>query len=733
MSKRKTKRSAGRTSDSLRRSAPGPEPRASKLRLWLLAAATALFVGGTLLPGESEAWRGDSAAWIMLWIVLGLIWCLAQIGQKRLEFRFGATDAAVAVMIGCMVVSAVWAATHAAPRASINSMWQWVALALAFFLTRQLVRTTAEARAMLAAMLALSVALSAIGLHEYFIDMPQTRREYAADPDAALREAGLWYPSGSRKRELFEQRLASTEPTATFVLTNSLAGVLAPWLVLGLGAAVMQSGRSNPQFRRRLWMAAACCTLPIGAVLLLTKSRSAYAAVVAGALLVGWLIVRQRRRISPRFAIAAVLVVAALIVAAVAVGGLDTAVVLEAPKSLGYRLQYWQSTLQMIGDHPLLGCGSGNFQDYYTAYKLPDASEDVADPHNFALEVWAVAGTPALLALLTAMATFGWAMVRFVPPTETSVSTSDDASSDASRYVIGGALAGFVVAFLLGPLVSMPLTGVTFVAGLTIAAAVLWLWWPWIVDGELPTGLAAIAASVLFINLMAAGGIGFVSVASSLWLLLAVGLSLSELDRPPRVFQPRAAYVFLIGAVAVAAIYYFSAYRPTIQCRAALAKARSEPRRVEEHLQAAARADPLSAEPWQHLAELRLVRWRRTPREETRAALEEAQDHVMELDPHSAISWFAAGQRYSKVFESTGVPADSDLAVAALREATRLDPTNARFHAHLAVALAAAGQNAEAARTSTRALQLDRDMPHADRKLQSELRDRLRRMPNGSN
>ena len=83
----------------------------------------------------------------------------------------------------------------------------------------------------------------------------------------------------------------------------------------------------------------------------------------------------------------------------------------KAATSLGYRLQYWQATLHMIADRPWLGCGPGNFQDVYTRYKLPEASEEVADPHDFLLEVWATAGTPAMLALLGVLGLF-WAPCR---------------------------------------------------------------------------------------------------------------------------------------------------------------------------------------------------------------------------------------------------------------------------------------------------------------------------------
>ena len=95
------------------------------------------------------------------------------------------------------------------------------------------------------------------------------------------------------------------------------------------------------------------------------------------------------------------LLITAAMIACFARPGLD-----KAATSLGYRVQYWQATLRMIAERPWLGCGPGNFQDVYTQYKLPEASEEVADPHDFILEVWATAGTPALLALMAVLGLF---------------------------------------------------------------------------------------------------------------------------------------------------------------------------------------------------------------------------------------------------------------------------------------------------------------------------------------
>jgi hypothetical protein len=77
------------------------------------------------------------------------------------------------------------------------------------------------------------------------------------------------------------------------------------------------------------------------------------------------------------------------------------------------------SLLAMIRDYPWTGCGPGNFQGSYTRYKLPEASEVVADPHNFLMEIWATAGTPAALALLAILGCVAWQLLRTWHPAAT--------------------------------------------------------------------------------------------------------------------------------------------------------------------------------------------------------------------------------------------------------------------------------------------------------------------------
>ena len=100
--------------------------------------------------------------------------------------------------------------------------------------------------------------------------------------------------------------------------------------------------------------------------------------------------------------------VTALCAGAIAVGGLDSASAHRGRQVADLPLAILASTWHMIRDYPWSGCGPGNFQGSYTRYKLPEASEVVADPHNFLMEIWSTAGTPAMLAFLAILGCVAW-------------------------------------------------------------------------------------------------------------------------------------------------------------------------------------------------------------------------------------------------------------------------------------------------------------------------------------
>lgn len=706
-------------------------------RPWLLAAATALWVARPLFPSESAATQGDGLPAVMLWIALAVIWLLGILGKPRFRLRFGWVDLAVLLLVAWHTIVALWAASHLSPRPAVNMLWEWVGLAVSFFLARQLLAGRSEARAAVAVMGSLAVALAAYALYQVAYDLPATRAEYRADPDAALAEAGLGYAPGSPERAMYEKRLASLEPIATFALTNSLAGYLAPWLVVVAGVTML--GRAD----RRSWrwlLGPGVCTLVIAASLVLTKSRSAYLAVMFGLVLIAIAWRRKAARIPWRAVAAACVVAAVLAAAAVASGGLDKEVLSEATKSLGYRGQYWQSTLAMIADHPVLGCGPGNFQDAYLAYKLPAASEEIADPHNFLFEVWATAGTPAMLALLALLLGFFIKSRRSVAAETAALQTPDaktpegraagdappDPPTEHPGFVYAGAILAFAAVNVLAAMSVAPPGLWTFLVMVPCACAAMGLLWSWVRGGSLPPGLPAIGVAVLLVNLSAAGGIGYPGVSGSLWLLMAIGLNTGD-SGEDRTLPGWAGWGLLVGGIVLAYACYATAYGPVLRCHAAVQLSQTHPLQAEQYLAQAAMADPLASDPPNSLAALAFQAWKANPSPEAARRVEQFTELAISRAPRSAAAYRSAGHSYWEMYQRTKDPRWLQEALAAYRRTVELYPNSAVSRAQFAIALRESGSLREFQTEREKALWLDETTPHLDKKLPSELRKSLQR------
>ncbi|MEN6457581.1 MAG: O-antigen ligase family protein [Thermoguttaceae bacterium] len=700
---------------------------ADRLRPWLLGAMTALFVARPLFPSESGANQGDGLPVVMLWIAAAIFWMLGAASRPKLLIRFQGIDAAVLLLMLCFT-TATWCATkHGSPRPAINVFWEWIGMGLSFFLARQLLATQREGRALVAVMIGLAAIVSAYAIYQWAYATPHDLAVYDANPDEALRRAGLWFPPDSPDRKLFRDRLVSNLPGGTFALSNSLAGLLAPWLVV-LGGVACLSLRGG----RRL-LGIAFCVVPLGTGLLLTRSRSGCIAAGLGVLLT-WLLARRWRLQSRWRGFAAAAVVLAV---AIALGAVYHQRIEQALKSFGYRLQYWQSTLRMIEDRPWLGCGPGNFQDTYTRYKLPEASEEVADPHNFLLEIWAIAGTPAAMAFLGVLGCFAWRAVgrekrgEGREPEEGQDLTHYDRRQDAWPCVLAGGLLGVLLSLPLGLLCDATPNSTVVLLSLPLGVAIVALLSGWIRGGPMPGWLPRVGLVVLLVNLLAAGGIGFPGVAGTFWLLLCVDRIGSNSERR---WPGWMAWVGLATTIALAAVCYGSAYHPVLNCQSDLRMSEQrEGLAAVEQLQASAEADRLSAEPWRRLAVTWFDRWRQTGDAAAFERFEQAEAEALRLAPNSASDWRTSGDRYfeaalaSEQVAKAGPSEALSKALAAYRRAVELYPNSANHRASLAEACHATGLSAEFRREAEAALRLDQLTPHADKKLPSPMRNRLLR------
>ncbi len=727
-----------------------PEVR-DLVRPWLLAGLVAVYVARPLVPSEGVAWLGDGHGLTLVLLLLSAAYLFVVGSRRSLLRQFDLVDGAVLALILAFVCSSLvgLAASRfgasetlefgrrlTSPRLVVNMVWEWLGLGLIYFLTRQLVAHRVEARGLVVVMIALAVVTSVLGLYQAAVILPEQRAAYAENPDEVLQSLGQWFPPDSPERTRFEARLASTEPLATFALTNSLAGFLVAWLVVALGVAwgiVRKRHVSASAAARYAGLAVALGAMLV--CLMLTQSRSAYVALAVGLVLLPLVVRDGRYGIPCRWIAAAGVALLVIVVAASMLGGLDETLLSQAQKSLGYRFEYWESTLDMIADFPLFGVGPGEFQNYYTQYKLPQASEEISDPHNFVLEVWATGGTLALLALVALLAAFAWQSWTLVELDESEPHDDALASRDSMRLMFLGAIAGLVVAYVLGRPFGFFLPFEQIVAALIVGGCVIGIFSVWLWRGTLPARLPALGVLVLSIHWLASGGFAFPGVADTFWLLLALGVNqksntISAANPSPHGWRNLALPLGLsVAVLALAVGCYYTAFLPVMACRAAMGLATdmrmSDAVRFDAMLGAIA-ADRLSAEPWMASAQLSAQRLSENPKSELwRERLFLSASSVRAVQGHSSSAMRELGRLFRQVYE---VSPDKQIAaqfVAYTRLAAHWYPNSAVIQGEYAQALEMTGSIQTARRVAAKALELDRRTPHADKKLPLAMRSEL--------
>lgn len=642
-------------------------------------------------------------------------------------------------------------------RPSINITWAWLGGALVWFLARQTLRSPAAIRAVVALQLALVVALTSYGFYQRFVIMPLDRAAFERDPDAVLRAAGVDAPEGSPLRRQYADRLRSSEPLATFALTNSLAAYLLPWLVVCAGVIAT----SRPQlFNRRTAITLVAIGLASGICLLMTKSRSAYVGAAVGLLGVGGIAlgsrVRGKERVhgnsrpswQGRWPVAVVVLVSLLTIGGAVVGAMDATILGEARKSLGYRLEYWQATLAMLRDYPLSGCGPGNFQVFYTTYKLPQSSETIADPHNFALEIAAIAGWPALTLWLAAAAAWLVAILRVprplvaaaaiesetagsvaaqpLPAPSTLVTGSPFADGATPRTILAGAVAGVILGWLAGVISGYPPPFELLILGGIPAFLTLWALWPWVGHGELSAACLATGVVALLVCLLAAGGIGYPAVSLGVWLLGALALNLAARESDARQAPGWLGGVLAASWLLTVAVFYATCYRPVFAGRASmsqgdLALTQGDLAGALARYAEAAAVDPWWSEPWRRQVEVAQHAWLATGDARAREEFERVVLETIRLEPRSQSVRQDFARKFLLIYRRSGDREALADALAFQRDAVALYPNNAMARAQLAWLLHVAGESAEARAEAARALRLDDVHPHVEQKLENQI------------
>ncbi len=723
-----------------------------------------LFAVRLFVPAES-AHLGDTLWVVQVWLLAAAVWWLLSLRHTGLALRPDWGDVAVWLLAGGHVLSAlIVVATEGQKRAAVNMAWEWTGVAVAVTMLRQWLRTGKAWRRLYHLIAVAGVVLSGLGMWQFAVWYPQygnLLRELMELEQVAAEE-GLDTGELSRLRDLrselgvigaeadpvaravLRQRvLASTEPLGRFALANTFGGLLAVGILLLAGMTVQLRSAQRSGIRVA---AVALGWILSGYCLVLTKSRTAWLGLLAGVAAWGMglrgtgAISRQAWRVTG----AGLLLVVLLFGAAWWSGAVDRLVIAESPKSVRYRLEYWTGTWGVIRDAPVFGVGgAGNFRQHYLRHKLAGSSEEILDPHNFVLDVWANGG----IAGLAGLAALSWWFVRRIRKSRTLSDESQETTAswnqagDVGRFFSG---AGMVGGLALGAVIiqQWALEAVADTQALWLLGG--WILASWIIPAVHPQAGAVTAATVaLLVHLLGAGGIAMPVICVLLLLFIlgpsrstGVGDAASHGDvrsssrGVPYAVRMLAAVLLTIGGVLVPAVPV-SLARTYVAAGESELRQRGDARSARRYFLDAAQVDPLDPQPWHNLAQLSYAQ--SLPESDDSAELfAEAMSQLqaaIERDPVAPkLQWLAAEWSLDR----HGRTGDESLlagAVAHAELAAMGYPHHSGIRATLAEAYAAAGRGRDAALEAQQALELDqlnRDLAHYDRLLDDATISRLR-------
>ncbi|MCA9074979.1 MAG: O-antigen ligase family protein [Planctomycetaceae bacterium] len=737
---------------------------------WLSSAVAVLFTARFFLPAESAA-HGETLWITLLWLVCGVLWLVDAFRRGESLRRPDWLDSGLLLLVGGHVVSAIGVLVSAGDkRSALNMLWEWVGIGVAGLLIRAVMREHASRERLLSCLLASGVVLSGLGIWQHYVWYPSIAGQFAEldrlEQSSRSEEQPLTVEEHQRltrlqqelgvsgdgadssQRSLRDRIQASTEPIGRFALANTLAGLLIVALLLALACVPATFTPQVSPLRIAVIVLIVCA---LGYCLILTKSRTAMVGLMCG-LFLGLVILGRTWLLSRwgRWSASGVgLGIVALVLIAALSGGLDREVISETPKSLRYRFEYWTATGDVIREHPLLGVGPGNFRQSYLKHKLPESSEEILDPHNFVLDVWANGGLIALTGLVCLLLMSARIGLNVMNQSAVTVPT-DEQGSAINEIMLRVAIGS--LAMILAALVEL-FQGTDIRSDwLSLAAA----WWSIVVVITLMTpsltqGRFAVLALVgILIHLTGAGGIAMPAILQVVLVLVFAAEAqsrepVSRSDTFDSGFQIRRCRSIQLAAIVVglAAIVAcgVTAALPVTKSNMALLEADAalnvshNPLVAERACLLAGEIDRLSPAPWHELAIVRAIQWRQRPTDSAFASTVESIEQAIALDPMSFGGWRALSDLWWERFERSGETNDAVQSLSASLEAVDRYPHHAILQANVARAADAAGQPDVALEWAKRSLDqdaLNREFGHADKILPPELSVKLRKIVNGA-
>ncbi len=736
----------------------GQDRRPGGESIWSVIAAAfgAMLVVSFLAPVDSvSVFVGTALPQNLGWLMLAALTAFAS-RNSYAQIRVSRTELVIVGCGLCWLIVVTWLASgHGNGRSVWNGFWQVLSLAICFYIGRALLQFKQVRATVVLLLLIGCTAMSFVGLEQVLISLPASRANYAENPDRVLAEFGLDAPVGSPRRAQFEDRLNSPEPFANFALANSLATLLCVGVLLtsGLLANLVLRDAAIQKDKVLRWASLAGLSLALLTqliCLLLTRSRTAYLSILLALgswLILDWMCGKVRLTGKSRLTGRALRLVgvAVGVFALVGFGWLltvDSLVWSEAPMSIRFRLEYWQATLGMIRDHAWTGVGLGNFQAYYPQYKLEQASEIIADPHNWILDVAVTLSVP-IAALLV-----GWVGVAvakgmgacLVDPARAQESETESQRGRqlARGLILGALLGGGLSAAMLALAGNLDLPTNLIAGGLS--AGLGWLAWrdrAWrdrACETSTPNLVAAVVAVLLC--LLSSGSWQASGIAVPLLVLLAIQWQSASLKSNERLETAGqlGAFKWSPALIAISAliVFFLQSWQPVMQSwllaeQAATARSTAERIRL---LELAVAADSLDVD--RKIQRLQLLAARASETSYSADFIVEAarvSEELNRISPPDVVGFLTpklAGEISSQMAADAfrrGLPNDPYLAAAGgfYSLAVQRYPSSVELLVQHAAAAAIAGDWRAAEKSLDKAMQISDRTPHLDKKLAAQL------------
>jgi hypothetical protein len=368
-----------------------------------------------VVPGSQPYPRAPGPATGLILDLLCAVPALLILARRLVDstyiIRWGWTHVLTGLLGAWVALSTIWADDKFA--AMVSSAHLVAAFCLIWAMS-QLVRSWLRLRLVAAVCFGLLLANLTNALLYRFVELPDLQKSYSENRETFLRERG-WTPDSFNARQ-FELKITSGELIGFNSSANSFGAVVVFLLVATTGLTIQRAADDRPGG----WLAVPIAVAAVAIwMLAYTHSKAAMAApVLAGALLLlTWKLRRRgadRHRLSFAVGAALVLMFAGIVVAyGLKTGRLPT-------DSLKFRWRYWIATVHMIAARPWLGVGWSNFGLHYLRYRLPDASEEIKDPHNFPLRFASETGLIGLVVALAWLGRLWWELTLPVLPAATA-------------------------------------------------------------------------------------------------------------------------------------------------------------------------------------------------------------------------------------------------------------------------------------------------------------------------